>query len=221
MSLRRSFLKKSRKRLLVDRLYHTEKYSDGILYVLRTGCQWKMLPKEYGSGSTCHRRFQEWNKLDIFRMTWIKLLKIYDEKVDINWTWPQSLDSISIKSPLGGPRLEIIPSQIGVSLGTKRHILTDKKGIPLSAVIYHPPASTHDIKLVTDVVDNTVIKRPRSSTSKSRRGTKRRRLIQHLCLDKGYNSAEEEQKLIKRGYVLHIYQSRTRRKRRKEKIVKK
>lgn len=87
-------------------------------------------------------------------------------------------------------------------LGTKRHILTDKKGIPLSAVI--SPASTHDIKLVTDVVDNTVIKRPRSSTSKSRRGTKSRRLIQHLCLDKGYNSVEEEQKLIKRGYVLHI-----------------
>ena len=27
---------------------------DGILYMLRTGCQWKMLPKEYGSGST-HR----------------------------------------------------------------------------------------------------------------------------------------------------------------------
>jgi transposase len=32
---------------------------DGILYVLRTGCEWKMLPKEYGSVSTCHRRFQE------------------------------------------------------------------------------------------------------------------------------------------------------------------
>jgi transposase len=29
------------------------KVLDGILYVLRTGCQWKMLPKEYGSGSTC------------------------------------------------------------------------------------------------------------------------------------------------------------------------
>jgi len=34
------------------------KVLDGILYVLRTeGCQWKMLPREYGSGSTCHRRF--------------------------------------------------------------------------------------------------------------------------------------------------------------------
>ena len=31
---------------------------DGILYVLRTGCQWTALPQEYGSGSTWHRRFQ-------------------------------------------------------------------------------------------------------------------------------------------------------------------
>ena len=42
------------------------KVLDGILYILRTGCQWKMLPREYGSGSVCHRRFQEWNKLDVF-----------------------------------------------------------------------------------------------------------------------------------------------------------
>jgi hypothetical protein len=42
--------------------------------------------------------------------------------------------------------------------GTKRHILTDKDGTPLSAVI--TSASTHDIKAVTDVVDNAVVKRP-------------------------------------------------------------
>ena len=52
------------------------KVIDGILYVLVTGCQWKMLPKEYGSDSTCHRRFQQWNSLDIFKKVWIKLLKI-------------------------------------------------------------------------------------------------------------------------------------------------
>ncbi len=77
------------------------KVIDGILYILRTGCQWKMLPKEYGSGSTCHRRFQEWNSLNIFKKIWIKLLKTYDDLIGINWTW-QSIDSISIKSPLGG-----------------------------------------------------------------------------------------------------------------------
>jgi transposase len=74
---------------------------NGILYILRTGCQWKMLPKEYGSGSVCHRRFQEWNGIDVFKKAWVKLLKVYDEEVGINWTW-QSIDSISIKSPLGG-----------------------------------------------------------------------------------------------------------------------
>ena len=84
-------------------------------------------------------------------------------------------------------------------LGTKRHILTDRKGIPLSAVI--SSANTHDIKLVTDVVDNVVIRRP-SSKYKNRRIRIRRQ--QHLCLDKGYNSEHEEKELIKRGYVLHI-----------------
>jgi transposase len=82
----------------------------------------------------------------------------------------------------------------------KRHILTDKKGIPLSVVI--SSASTHDIKLVTNVVDNAVIhKRPPSYKTKT--GTGKRKL-QHLCLDKAYNSESEEQELIKRGYVLHI-----------------
>ena len=86
---------------------------DGILYILRTGCQWKMLPKEYGSGSVCHRRFQEWNSIDVFKKTWIKLLKDYDKEVGINWTW-QSIDSISIKSPLGGTKQETI-LQIGAN----------------------------------------------------------------------------------------------------------
>jgi putative transposase len=77
------------------------KVLDGILYVLRTGCQWKMLPKEYGSGSTCHRRFQQWVQIEIFKKIWIRLLTIYDNKRGIKLMW-QSLGSISIKSPLGG-----------------------------------------------------------------------------------------------------------------------
>jgi hypothetical protein len=40
-----------------------------------------MLPKEFGSGSTCHhRRFQQWVQLDIFKKIWIILLKEYDDK---------------------------------------------------------------------------------------------------------------------------------------------
>jgi len=77
------------------------KVLNGIIYVLRTGYQWKMLPREYGSGSTCHRRFQQWIQIDSFKKIWIRLLKEYDHKKGIKWVW-QLLDSISIKSPLGG-----------------------------------------------------------------------------------------------------------------------
>jgi putative transposase len=98
-------------------------------------------------------------------------LKIYDNIVGINWTW-QSLDSISIKSPLWGDKTGNNPTDRS-KLGTKRDILTDKKGTPPSAVI--SPANTHDINLVAEVLDNAVIKRPKSSKakSKSKRGIKK------------------------------------------------
>jgi putative transposase len=95
-------------------------------------------------------------------------------------------------------------------LGTKRHILTDKNGIPLSAVI--TSASTHDIKTVTDVIDDAVINRHfESSFSKKRtRGQNRQQQQQHLCLDRAYNSKSTENEIINRGYVPHIPYKRKR-----------
>ena len=61
-----------------------------------------MLPKEYGSGSTYHRRFQQWSIFKVFQILWTRLLKVYDGIVGIQWKW-QSLDSsMSVKAPLGG-----------------------------------------------------------------------------------------------------------------------
>src|SRR4051812_36783946 len=97
-------------------------------------------------------------------------------------------------------------------LGTKRHILTDKKGIPVSVVI--TSASTHDIKLVTDVIDNSIIKRTFVS-GKSKKGMVIRK-YHHLCLDRAYQSKSIEQEIIKRGYVPHIPYKRKRGQVRKE-----
>jgi transposase len=36
---------------------------EGVVYVLRTGCQWKALPAErFGSASAIHARFWSWEK---------------------------------------------------------------------------------------------------------------------------------------------------------------
>jgi transposase len=71
-----------------------------VFFMSRTGCQWKMLPKEHGSGSACHRRFQEWIISKVFQRLWVRLLEVYDDLIGIKWTW-QSLDSISVKAPWG------------------------------------------------------------------------------------------------------------------------
>ncbi len=73
----------------------------GILYRLRTGCQWKALPREFGSGSTCHLRFQECANAGVFAKIHCELLKYYDQKVGIDWDW-SSLDGALVKAPKGG-----------------------------------------------------------------------------------------------------------------------
>ena len=35
---------------------------DGMLWILRTGAQWDELPRTFPPQSTCHERFQEWNR---------------------------------------------------------------------------------------------------------------------------------------------------------------
>lgn len=40
---------------------------EAIVYVLRTGCQWKALPKgQFGSASAVHKRFLEWQAAGFF-----------------------------------------------------------------------------------------------------------------------------------------------------------
>jgi transposase len=49
---------------------------EGILFVLRTGCQWKMLPKSnrWPSGVTCWRRFTEWTREGVWPQLHRRLL---------------------------------------------------------------------------------------------------------------------------------------------------
>jgi len=80
-----------------------KKVAQGIFYVLRTGVQWKAVPKEYGSGSTVHRYFQQWTEAGVFHKLWKASLLEYDALKGIQWNW-QSVDGAMTKSPLGGEK---------------------------------------------------------------------------------------------------------------------
>lgn len=70
-----------------------------IVYVLRTGCQWKALPRVYGSASAVHKRFQEWQRAGFFVTIWQAGLAEYDGMDGIGWEW-QSIDGAMGKAPL-------------------------------------------------------------------------------------------------------------------------
>jgi transposase len=80
--------------------------------------------------------------------------------------------------------------------GTKRNVLTDQRGIPLSVLI--TAANTHDLKSAAKTLDNIVIVRRRRRPAASK-------ILQNLCLDKGYDSQEIEYEAVKRGYIPHTF----------------
>ena len=89
---------------------------EGILYVLRNGCLWKALPKEYGAASSIHKYFQEWVAAGFFVTIWSAGLMEYDELVGIDWEW-QSMDGAMRKSPLGQEKVGANPTDRGKKWG--------------------------------------------------------------------------------------------------------
>jgi transposase len=86
---------------------------EGIVYVLRTGCQWKALPAErYGSASAIHARFLEWEKAGVFAALWQLGLAEYDALEGIAWRW-QSVDGAMMKAPLAQQSVGANPTDRG------------------------------------------------------------------------------------------------------------
>ncbi len=77
----------------------TRRALDGVLDVLRTGCQWKALPREFGPGTTVHDRFQQWVRSGAFQHLWTACLRRYGEEQGIQWAW-QAADGCLVKAPL-------------------------------------------------------------------------------------------------------------------------
>ncbi len=77
----------------------------GILFVLKSGIPWEMLPQEMGCGSgmTCWRRLKEWNEAGVWEDLHHELLERLGKADEIDWH-RASLDSASVPAPGGAKR---------------------------------------------------------------------------------------------------------------------
>ena len=68
----------------------------GIVYVLRTGMQWKaLLPELFGSPSAIHRHCLRWQAAGLFERLWRAGLLADDETSCLSWKWPRSDGTVS------------------------------------------------------------------------------------------------------------------------------
>jgi transposase len=74
----------------------------GILFVLRSGIPWEMLPQEMGCGSgmTCWRRLRDWQRAGVWQRLHHELLNRLGDADRINWS-RASLDSASVPAKKG------------------------------------------------------------------------------------------------------------------------
>jgi transposase len=108
---------------------------EAIVYVLRTGCQWKALPQErFGSASSVHKHFLEWEEAGFFEALWKAGLAEYDEMAGIAWRW-QSVDGSMMKAPLAQEAVGPNPTD----RGKKR-----KQAPPPGGRSWHPVVDRRD-----------------------------------------------------------------------------
>ena len=77
----------------------------GILFVLHTGIQWEFLPQElgFGSGMTCWRRLEEWNRAGVWQRLHELLLAELQVAGKLDWT-RAVIDYSHVRAARRGPK---------------------------------------------------------------------------------------------------------------------
>lgn len=85
----------------------------GILFVLHTGIQWEYLPQElgFGSGMTCWRRLEEWNRAGVWRRLHEVLLAELHGAGQLDWD-RAVIDSSHVRAMRRGPQAARVRSTV-------------------------------------------------------------------------------------------------------------
>ncbi len=108
---------------------------NAVLYVVRTGCQWRMLPKSFPNWSTVYNVFWRWRNAG----TWQKIhdaLRAKARKAAGKKSTPTVaiIDSQSIRTAEGGEERGYDAAK--KITGRKRHVAVDTLGLLLAVVVH-------------------------------------------------------------------------------------
>jgi transposase len=114
---------------------------NAIFYIAQTGCQWRLLPKDFPPYSTVQRYFYDWRNNGLWHaINHVLLMEVREAAGREASPTAGVIDSQSVKTTeSGGPRGYDAGKKIN---GRKRHILTDTIGLPVGMIVH--PADVQD-----------------------------------------------------------------------------
>src|SRR5215204_93932 len=126
------------------RLHSPREILNAVFYVLKTGCQWRMLPREFPPWKTVFHYFRAW-RLD---GTWVRLNRAMRERLRAQLGRdPQPsggiVDSQSVKTTGVGGEQRGFDGGKKVR-GRKRHILVDTEGLVVEARVHSAKVPDQD-----------------------------------------------------------------------------
>lgn len=162
-----------------------DSYLDKIFYVLRYGIPWRAIECNKLHYTTYHKFYQKLVKLNIFKITYDILVENYckknPDKIKILFIDSSMIKNINGKDNTGRNHYDRNRK------GNKITVLVNSIGIPLSIVL--SPANIHDAKLTETVINNSVIKIPKTK----------------IVSDKGYINQKVKNKLKRTVKIKLIY----------------
>lgn len=135
--------------------YPRRRIVNACCYVVRSGCSWRMLPKDFPPWQDVYAHFRRWTDKKLFERMHDRLRGMWREreKRDVNPT-AAIIDSQSVKtSPQGGPKGFDAGKKVK---GRKRHLVVDTLGLLLAVVVH--PANVQDRDGAPPVVQKAVEK---------------------------------------------------------------
>jgi len=163
---------------------------NGIIFRLRSSCQWNRLPRQFGDDSTVHRWFQRWCRSGVFASVWAVLLEACAELGGVHWDW-QSADGRLGKARFGGKKVGKNPTDRGKP-GSKQSLVVERDGGPLGVVV--AAANVNDHLVLEETIEAIVVERPEPTAERP----------QHLCLDAAYDNATSREVAARHKYTPHI-----------------
>ena len=134
-----------------NRKYALREIFNAILYVVKTGCQWRMLPCDFAPWETVYYYFSVWKKAEIFEIIHgvlvekTRIIKCRKEEPTVG-----IIDAQSVKNTLVSSQSKGFDAGKKVK-GIKRHIIVDTLGLVLAVVIQS--ASVQDRDGAVEVVN--------------------------------------------------------------------